>query len=201
MTDQTRRLKNQDFKDAAAIIGCTHPVVMAVAEVESSGDGFGHDGRPTILFEAHWFSKLTGRVWDGQFAMISAPKWDRKLYTGSHSGEWGRFELAEGLNKLAAIQSASWGMFQIMGFNYKACGFQNPEDFRYHMELNEREHLFAFVKFVLSKGLRDELVACDWPAFARQYNGPGYKENRYDEKLEAAYKKWNRFSHREWGTV
>ena len=203
MTDQGRKLTQQDFKDAAALIGgiCTHPHIKAVAEVESSGDGFGHDGRPRILFEAHWFSKLTGGVWDHQFPSVSSAKWNRKLYTGSHSGEWGRFDLAEGLNKLAAIQAASWGLFQIMGFNYRTCGFQSPEDFRWHMERDEREQLFAFVKFIIAKGLRDELETGDWAGFARQYNGPGFAENRYDQKLEAAFKKHNQFSHKEWGTV
>ncbi|MEE8298899.1 MAG: N-acetylmuramidase domain-containing protein [Thermodesulfobacteriota bacterium] len=30
----------------------------------------------------------------------------------------------------------------------------------------------------------------DWANFARRYNGPGYKKNKYDEKLERAYNKY-----------
>lgn len=34
------------------------------------------------------------------------------------------------------------------------------------------------------------LQAKDWAEFARRYNGPAYKENRYDEKLAKAYQKF-----------
>jgi hypothetical protein len=34
--------------------------------------------------------------------------------------------------------------------------------------------------------LRDK----DWAGFARRYNGPAYAENKYDEKLSAAYEKF-----------
>lgn len=33
------------------------------------------------------------------------------------------------------------------------------------------------------------LQSKDWTAFAKCYNGPAYAQNRYDVKLEAAYRK------------
>jgi len=35
--------------------------------------------------------------------------------------------------------------------------------------------------------LADELIRHDWAGFARGYNGPAFRQNRYDEKLSAAY--------------
>jgi hypothetical protein len=35
-----------------------------------------------------------------------------------------------------------------------------------------------------------KLENLDWAKFARGYNGAGYKQNKYDEKLAAAYKKY-----------
>jgi site-specific recombinase XerC len=32
----------------------------------------------------------------------------------------------------------------------------------------------------------------DWAGFAKRYNGPGYKKNKYDTKLASAYRKWVR---------
>jgi hypothetical protein len=32
------------------------------------------------------------------------------------------------------------------------------------------------------------LRAKDWAGFAERYNGAGFQENRYDEKLEAAFR-------------
>jgi N-acetylmuramidase len=35
--------------------------------------------------------------------------------------------------------------------------------------------------------LRELLPAKDWEKFARAYNGPSYRANKYDIKLQAAY--------------
>src|SRR6185503_15448815 len=95
-------------------------VLRAVAEVESSGEGFlaPPSDRPKILFEGHAFHRLTGGRYSGEHPDISYPQWSRRKYADSPAGEWHRFEAACRLDRLAALQSASWGLFQIMGFNY-----------------------------------------------------------------------------------
>ncbi|MDD4882284.1 MAG: N-acetylmuramidase domain-containing protein, partial [Gallionellaceae bacterium] len=59
------------------------------------------------------------------------------------------------------------------------------------MTKSETEHLKAFTVFInndpaLLKALREKR----WSDFASGYNGPGYKNNAYDTKLEAAYKRF-----------
>jgi hypothetical protein len=77
-----------------------------------------------------------------------------------------------------------------MGFNWKLCGFENVEKFVDAMNKNEYEHLLAFIKFVQSLKLEDELKNKEWENFAEQYNGQAYKTYSYDTKLEKAYNKY-----------
>lgn len=181
-----KKLKEVDYAAVAAIIDCEVEVVKAVAAVESNGYGFLNNGKPKILFEAHIFSKLTNGIFDKDYPEISSPKWNRKLYLGGEL-EYGRLKLASELDKRAALKSASWGKFQIMGFNYQNCGFDSLSDFINDMHKSEREHLLAFMTYCESQGLFRYLKLKEWDSFAKRYNGPGYKKNRYAKRLQEAY--------------
>ena len=52
----------QKAEQIADRLQCDVAAVLAVAEVESGGRKDLPDGRPQILFEAHWFSRLTA-IW------------------------------------------------------------------------------------------------------------------------------------------
>jgi len=47
--------------------------------------------------------------------------------------------------------------------------------------------LRLMARYIEKAGLAEALRAHDWAAFARGYNGPAYRRNRYDTKLAAAY--------------
>lgn len=47
--------------------------------------------------------------------------------------------------------------------------------------------LRAFARFAASTDLTEHLRRLDWEAVARAWNGPGYKINRYDERLRDEY--------------
>jgi hypothetical protein len=157
-------------------------------EVESAGEGFFDDGRPKILFEAHWFGRLTSHAYDKSNPHLSSSTWDRSLYKGGKA-EYERLAAAIALDAEAALKSASWGKFQIMGFNHDACGFARVDHYVSAMHISEGQHLMAFVSYCEAKGLARHLVNRQWADFARKYNGPRYKENKYDEKLQRAYQK------------
>jgi hypothetical protein len=53
------KLVESDFRAAAKLLKCDVAAIKAVAEVESSGNGFLSDGRVKILFEGHQFYKYT----------------------------------------------------------------------------------------------------------------------------------------------
>ena len=178
------RFTDEAIEQAAKSIGCPVAAVRAVIDVESRG-GFFTDGRPKILFERHYFCRLTKSKFNQSNPDISATKWGG--YKGGPA-EYDRLGRAIKLDRDAALRSASWGAFQIMGDNYKMCGFSDVEDFVKAMVAGEPEQLDAFVQFVKKSGLADELGRLDWAGFARGYNGPAYKTNHYDVKLDAAYR-------------
>ncbi len=99
--------------------------------------------------------------------------------------------MAVKLDRERALKSASWGLFQIMGFNWKACGYQSLQHFINAMYRGEGDHLNAFVGFIRTSKLDVFLRKEDWKGFARRYNGPRFKENQYDVKLERAFKKFS----------
>ena len=164
--------------------------LWAVVEVETRGCGFLPDRRPTILFERHVFSRKTQGRFDKSAPDISCPE-----PGGYDSGvaEYARLERALALDARAALQSASWGLGQVMGFNAPLTLFGSPAQFVRRMMAGEGDQLYASVCFIWHDageyGLADALRRHDWAAFARRYNGPDYRKNQYDEKLEAAYRR------------
>lgn len=193
MTLTRPELNDDDFKWASARLGISVPTVKAVAKVEANGGGFLPNGEPKILFEAHIFHRLTQGKFDKTHPDISAAKWDRKLYIGGDA-EHGRLQRAVKLDREAALQSASWGMFQIMGFNYKQCNYDLLQQFINAMYRSERDHLVAFIEFIRSRKLAVYLKDQDWAGFAAKYNGPQFRKNQYDEKLKRAFEEFSRAS-------
>lgn len=183
-------IPEEEYARIAELLGCQVPSIKAVAEVESAGSGFLPDGRPKILFEAHIFSKLTKGKYDLTHPMISAPRWDRKLYKGG-AKEYDRLTQALNLEPELGFHAASWGKFQIMGFNFKQCGFPSVHDFVLANQVSETQQLEIFATFMKNDPkLISAIKARNWGVFARLYNGPGYKKNEYDKKLMLSYIKY-----------
>ena len=180
------QLSDTDINATAANLNCEVAVVEAVCDVESGGSGFLPDGRPKILFEAHAFHNATGGRWDRTNPNISSPAWDRSLYGAGGAHQYDRLAEAIALDRNAALQSASWGRFQVMGNNYAAAGFANAEAFVQAMCDREAAHLGAFIGFCRKNGLVEALQARDWTTFARGYNGPGQVDH-YAALLKSAY--------------
>ena len=193
-------LSEQDLIDFADAYNLELAAVKAVNEVESRGKGFLLDGRPTILFEGHVFWKqLKNRGLNpAEFTNdvtknVLYSSWTKKHYEGGKK-EYDRLEKAAGMSDLSAVHdsafaSASYGAFQIMGFHYKSLGYPNIDSFVSHMYTHEKAHLEAFGRFCKANNLMKHLKSKNWAAFARGYNGSGFKKNKYDEKLESAYLK------------
>jgi len=172
------------------------PVVRAVYAVEAGGTGFVGE-LPKILFEGHVFWDELGKVGLDPRRLqvgnedILFPRWDRKSYRGGLA-EHERLARAQRIHEEAALKSASWGLFQIMGNNAQWLGYRSVQDFVDRMRKNEAEHLDAFGAFIERKKLDgkplvEHLRARDWESFAKGYNGAGYKVNGYHTKLKKAY--------------
>lgn len=198
----SRLLSEQDLIDFAIQYNLETATVKAVNEIESSGKGFLIDGKPKILFEGHIFwRELEKRninpetLLNEQSKDVLYKKWTRIYYLGG-TREYSRLEKAANLLDSkeihnAAYCSASWGAFQIMGYHYQSLDYTSIDNFVEKMFEHEREHLKAFGKFLKNNNLIIHLKNKNWAKFARGYNGPGYKLNKYDIKLAKAYKKYS----------
>jgi len=163
------------------------PQLLAVVTVETSGCGCLADRRPTILFERHIFSKQTGGKFDAQYPDISNPI---PGGYGYGSAEYNRLAKAAQLDRTAALKSASWGLGQIMGFNFDKAGYDSVEAMVQKNMESEDDQLMAMAYFLKASGLDRPLAAQDWTSFARGYNGPDFARNLYDSKLAAAFQRY-----------
>jgi hypothetical protein len=170
----------------ATQLGCEWEAVAAVSQVESGPlGGFATDGRPIILFERHLFSSKTHRAYD-----TSNPNVSNKTpggYPSTQAGRWDQLAEAYALDPEAALQSASWGRFQVLGQNFPNLGMANAHQYVSKLSISEKDQLDAFVGFVKANHLDTALKNKDWATFAAGYNGSGYAANQYDTKMANAY--------------
>jgi hypothetical protein len=190
-------LQTSDLINAAKLLGVHVAAVATIAQVESSGHGFDATGRPVILFERHQFYRQLisngtpeAKVNELVDRMPNIVNQKRGGYIGG-AGEYGRFASASQIDETSAIESCSWGMFQIMGYHWARLGYVDAQDFKLHMQESEGEQLQAFCKFILTdKKLHKAVKENNWPVVAEIYNGPAYKENHYDVKLARAFEQF-----------
>lgn len=199
-------LDEADFLAAARILGCSRAVIRAVADVEAPRGAFEPDGkggwRPTILFERHYFSRMTNRRFEYRRAPGVKPPND--IISHSIGGGYGLF--SEQHKKLAfaadlaraaygshdvAMKSASWGMFQIMGLYHREAGHPTIQGFVNAMYRGADRHLHAFVALIRSRLLDVALREKDFVTFKNRYNGTGANPE-YIPKMIAACEKWEK---------
>jgi hypothetical protein len=165
-------------------LGAEAPDLWSVLTVETRGCGFLANRRPLILFERHIFRRRTGGLYDATHPSISSST------PGGYFGgirEYGRFEEALALDRTAALESTSWGIGQVMGFNSTAAGFPSADEMVTAMAGGEDAQLSAMANFLCAHQLHEALADHDWVAFARGYNGPDFARNQYAERLLAAF--------------
>lgn len=183
-------LTEKDYQAAAAALNVSVPAIKAVAEVESNGAGFLPDGRPKILFERHIFRK---RLQAKGIDTSKVPSGICSATAGGYLGgadEHDRLEMAVKYDRAAALESCSWGSFQIMGYHWTTLGYPSLQAFVNAMYKDAAGQLDAFVRFIKADSrLVRALQRRDWTTFASVYNGPSYAKNAYDTKMAQAFKR------------
>jgi N-acetylmuramidase-like protein len=191
------KLTEANFAAAAEALkpGVQLAMILAFAEVESGGkSGFGPSGLPIIAYEGHIFRQYTKGKYDKSHPLLShpykkkaGPEWQAN--NKNQAAAWKTLNAAMELDHDAALKACSWGMFQVMGFNYETCGFTNVDEFVAKMKAGEQGQLDAFVGFCLrTRGLRKALADKNFVACATIYNGSDYGD--YDKRIERAFKKY-----------
>jgi hypothetical protein len=182
----TNVLARADFQAVAGRLGCEWEAVAAVSQVESGPlGGFAADGRPIILFERHLFSRKTSRAYDTSHPNVSNPT--PGGYPRTQADRWAQLAEAYALNPEAALESASYGRFQVLGQNFPTLGLANASQYVSKLAVSEADQLEAFEGFVKYNHLDTALQSKSWATFAAGYNGPGYAANQYDQKMAQAY--------------
>ena len=173
------------INEKAHVLGVDPNVLASVIIVESSGSGF-VDGKLKIRFENHIFVDRAG--YSDLFAYNSNKRWTGHKYkensndswanvhTGHQKSEYAAFEFAKTLDPEAAYQSISMGMGQIMGFNYKAAGYNSAKEMFDDFNEGHSQQINGMVTFIENYNGGKALSALqnsDYRTFVRYYNGSG----------------------------
>lgn len=177
-------LSREGLAAAADLAGGDVNALWAVITVETMGCGFLPDRRPRILFERHVFRTRTNGRFDESHPDISGSPGN---YGQGGAHQYRRLHAAISCDRRAALESASWGLGQVMGFNAEPAGFRDAAHMVERMVGHEDEQLLGMARFMRSNGMHGALERRDWAAFARRYNGPNFAINKYDQKLAASY--------------
>jgi hypothetical protein len=184
-----------EITEAAKHLGIEPAALLAVAEVESGGQAFSLvDGRrePLICFEAHYFDR---RLSEENRALarekgLASPVAGAIANPPTQAERWALLRRAAAIDARAAYESVSWGLGQVMGAHWAWLGYASVDamvaEARQSVAGQARLMALYIDKADLAEALRDH----GWQAFARGYNGPGYKANAYDEKIAAAYDRY-----------
>lgn len=176
-------ITEEQYVKAAKILSCEVAAIKAIVLSETPRGAFDENGRPSILYERHYFHRLTHGKYD------SNPILSQKTAGGygKYSEQYPKLNEAMKLDKNAALRSTSWGAFQIMGNNYKEAGHPSIESFIKAMDTIQGQ-LDAFIQLIQNNALlKSALQNKQWTTFASIYNGPKYKENNYDTKMARNY--------------
>ena len=197
-------IDDSDIENLALEIGCHPADLEAIAIVESNGFGWFKDGRMKILFEKHWFYKLVppAKQQEAVNKRLARKTWVKPANGGykDQIGADARYSLlqkAMDIDVDAALQSISMGKFQIMGFNYKICGFRSAEQMWTQFLDDEYNQLRAFANFLKNKGLYGALRVRDFATIEAKYNGGGLN-GAYAAKMKTQSNKLRTGKWRDW---
>ena len=183
----------------AADINVSPRNVWAVIRVESSGVFSYGNGKIPILLERHKVFKYS-RIEHGLATTLRLSKKHPdicNLITGGYGSERSQYKrLAKAIRIFGedvAHMATSFGAFQGMGFNHDLHGYDSAKAMSDAYHRNPKaEQVEGFISFISAqpKMLR-ALRKGDFHAFAKRYNGSGYRKNKYATKMIAASETWD----------
>jgi hypothetical protein len=185
-------LTYKDYQRAADSLGVSVAHIKAFSEVESSGYGFLPTGEVKILFERHiFYRQLTSNK--GKAFADTVSKTDSDICNttpggyGKLSSQHHKLQRAVAIDRKSALESCSWGAFQVMGFHWKSLGYDSVQSL-VNAAYSDQGQLELVIQFL--KG-NPKIVAAlkqnDWETVARLYNGPGFAANSYHTKMRDAF--------------
>ena len=171
--------------------------LLAVVEVESGGRmGAKVNGRmePMIRFEGHYFHRLLPKALRAiaRDQRLAHPRAGNVTNPRHQARRWTKLKQAIKINRIAALSSVSWGVGQVMGSHWQWLGYGSVDVLVQEARSGLSGQVRLMARFIQKSGLVAKLNSQDWAGFARTYNGPGYRKNRYDKKMAAAFSRYQR---------
>ena len=175
------------------VVGIDPAAAVAVLCVESSGRGFGDDGRMIIRFENHVFWDKWGKQnadnFNGHYRFNASKRWLGHQFCEMLGGtfgdchrtgqahEWQVFNFARNLDETSAMRSISMGGPQIMGFNHPLIGYDSVQEMFERFQSDLRWQAIGLFDFVKGAGTTSSMLEAlrrkRFDDFATHYNGPG----------------------------
>ena len=195
MSQETTR---REISELAVSAGFEPAALLAVVKVEGEvvdmRDGIWDgkvDGLVMIRWEGHYFWRHLpeSKRLQAQRAGLAHPHFGTVKNTRSMTGRHEMLRRAMAIDEEAALKSISMGVGQVMGANYAMCGYSSVFEM-WHDAQTLLGQVRMMLGFIDAANLDDELREVRFAAFARGYNGPSYRVNRYDTKMEQAYREF-----------
>lgn len=178
-------------------------LLFAIAKKESKLDPFVRNNpkHATILLERHYVYRLISK----KFGKVRADKLEQdypslcnktktpKGQFGTYLGQIDRLNKVKEWDTTIAIQSCSWGKFQIMGEYLTDCNlYKDAEDFEKAMnqcEIQQFQYFKFFLVSIKGKNLINALRKKDWENISYWYNGKYWKDTNptYPRDLKKIY--------------
>jgi len=132
---------------------------LAVFCVESNLAYDPRTGLVIIRFEPHIFRRKAGQ--------------EVAFSRGGQPAEWRNLSQAFDLDADAALLSTSYGLPQLMGFNWQVTRHPDVQAMVLAFQDSCEEQVAGFFNFVEQNSLNRYILNADWRGFTRRYNGPG----------------------------
>lgn len=175
-------------------LNCEPAVLLAVIEIESGGQVYAtvNGGRePLIRWEGHYFDRrLKGETRERARKLgLADPVPGKVKNPKSQADRWAMLNKAIGIDSVAALESCSWGVGQVMGAHWAMLDFDTVAGLVNTARIGIGGQIELMVRYIEKTNLAGALQRRDWAAFARGYNGPAYAKYGYHTKLDAAYRR------------
>jgi len=190
-------ISDNDYETAAKELGVEKEVLMAIASQESKHASFKAVKQATILFERHKMYSLLIKKGNTKASVDALSKKYPSIVnedSGGHNDmtSYEKLKIAKSIDYDCAVQSCSWGKFQVMGFNY-ANLYSSPRELEKAMNMCELQQFKYFVLYLKkTNGMVDALKNKNWERIATLYNGPNWK-NQNPEYANNIKRYYNQF--------
>ena len=151
---------------------------IAVAMLESNLEPYLPDVKfPTLKFYKYTF-----------ISYFQKPEIPKLIKATRIEGEdYEAYKQASRISPKKAMLSTSFGLYQIMGYNYDDIGYNSVENMVKDFTDSVEAQIKAFIEYVRFINLDFAINKKDFNEFARVYNGVMYYKTEYISKLERAY--------------